>query len=90
MRCARDGAEAPVELRLAWQVDRWHALPEAGGLLDQPAGLLQRMASMSNVYNAFKIFAQSAGQLMQLANSQPQVLAIVRNIERLEESLKNG
>jgi uncharacterized protein Yka (UPF0111/DUF47 family) len=71
-------------------VDRWHALPEAGGLLDQPAGLLQRMASMSNVYNAFKIFAQSAGQLMQLANSQPQVLAIVRNIERLEESLKNG
>jgi hypothetical protein len=29
--------------------DRWSALPEAGGLLDQPAGLMERMAITSNV-----------------------------------------
>jgi hypothetical protein len=84
MRCARDGAEAPMELRMAWQCERWHALPEQGGLLDQPAGMLQRMAAMLNVYNAFKTFKASSGNLMGLANSQPQVLALVRDIERME------
>jgi len=84
MRCARDGAEAPMELRMAWQCERWHALPEQGGLLDQPAGMLQRMAAMLNVYNAFKTFKASSGNLMALANSQPQVLALVRDIERME------
>ena len=84
MRCARDGAEAPMELRMAWQCERWHALPEQGGLLDQPAGMLQRMAAMLNVYNAFKTFKASSGNLMALANSQPQVLTLVRDIERME------
>jgi hypothetical protein len=84
MRCARDGAEAPMELRMAWQCERWHALPEQGGLFDQPAGMLQRMAAMLNVYNAFKTFKASSGNLMALANSQPQVLALVRDIERME------
>lgn len=84
MRCARDGAQPPRELTLAWQVDRWHALPEAGGLLDQPAGLLQNMLVVSNVYNAFIAFKQNAGNLMQLASTQPKVLSIVRDIELLE------
>lgn len=73
-----------MELRMAWQCERWHALPEQGGLLDQPAGMLQRMAAMLNVYNAFKTFKASSGKLMALANSQPQVLALVRDIERME------
>ena len=73
-----------MELRMAWQCERWHALPEQGGLLDQPAGMLQRMAAMLNVYNAFKTFKASSGNLMALANSQPQVLTLVRDIERME------
>ena len=73
-----------MELRMAWQCERWHALPEQGGLLDQPAGMMQRMAAMLNVYNAFKTFKASSGNLMALANSQPQVLTLVRDIERME------
>ena len=46
--------------------------------------MLQRMAAMLNVYNAFKTFKASSGNLMTLANSQPQVLALVRDIERME------
>ena len=84
MRCARDGAEAPMELRMAWQTDRWHTLPEGGGLLDQPAGLVMRMSAMSNVYNAFKTFTAAAGNIVDLANRQPQVLRLVRDIEKLE------
>jgi hypothetical protein len=30
---------------------RWGTLPEAGGTLDQPAGLLKKMALLENVYN---------------------------------------
>lgn len=44
----------PHELRLALQVDRWGALPTQGGLLDQEAGLLERMGWASAVYNAFR------------------------------------
>ena len=46
--------------------------------------MLQRMAAMLNVYNAFKTFKASSGNLMALANSQPLVLALVRDIERME------
>ena len=44
----------PIELQLARQVDRWGALPVAGGLRDQEAGLLDRMAWADAVYKAFK------------------------------------
>lgn len=86
MRCARDNEPAPPELKLAWQAQRWNALPEPGGLLDQPAGLLNRMATAASVYNAFKTLQQSAGQIVALANNNPQVIQIVRMAERLEES----
>jgi len=69
----------------------WHGNVNAGThcqsravYFDQPAGMMQRMAAMLNVYNAFKVFKASSGNLMALANSQPQVLALVRDIERME------
>jgi len=43
----------PAELELGLQCERWNALPEPGGLLDQPLGLLQRMGAAVNVYKAF-------------------------------------
>jgi len=54
---AADAAEGvggmPAELELGLQCERWNALPEPGGLLDQPLGLLQRMGAAVNVYKAF-------------------------------------
>jgi len=87
MRCARDKTPAPIELQLAWQANAWHALPEAGGLLDQPAGLLNKMSATLNVYNATKAFRNSSGNLVHLANTQPETIALVRKIERLEDTL---
>jgi len=86
MRCARDKAPAPYELRMAWQAERWSALPDAGGLLDQQAGLISRMAAVANVYNAFEAI-QSGKSIVQIANTQPQILKTVRAIERLEGEL---
>jgi hypothetical protein len=44
--------------------ESWHSLPESGGILDQPAGLLHRMSSVLNVYNALKeYYASDDGDL---------------------------
>jgi hypothetical protein len=55
---AADAAEGeggmPAELELALQSQQWGALPESGGLLDQPLGLLGKMSAALNVYNAYK------------------------------------
>ena len=39
-------------VHLAWQIKRWGALPEAGGLRDQPAGLLTRAGYLLDIYDA--------------------------------------
>ncbi len=54
--------------------------------MDQPAGLLHRMATSANVYNAFRTLQKSAGNIVALANNAPEIIAIVRMAERLEES----
>ena len=36
---------------MAWWCTQWGALPEAGGLLDQPAGLLRKMSAVKNAYD---------------------------------------
>ena len=48
-----DKKPMPLELQLALQHDRWGVLPYDGGLLDQPVGLLDRMAWASAVHRAF-------------------------------------
>lgn len=47
-----DTAAAPPELRLFWMCQRYGALPEPGGLFEQDAGLLERMAVLGSTYDA--------------------------------------
>lgn len=62
MLAAADYAEGksapPDELRLAFRCQQWNALPSAGGILDQPAGLVERMTVASNVYYAWKAYIE--------------------------------
>lgn len=46
--------DAPYLLTYALQCERWGALPEAGGLRDQPAGMLDKMAYIVTVHKATK------------------------------------
>lgn len=55
----RYGEPPPPLLQQAWQIKRWGALPEAGGLRDQPAGLLARMAILLDIYTANKAYADA-------------------------------
>jgi len=42
----------PHELQLAVRCNQWNTLPNAGGLLDQPVGLIEKMTVSLNYYNA--------------------------------------
>lgn len=46
----------PPELELAWQCDRFHALPKAGGLLDQPAGLMDNLRQIAEIYKGYNAY----------------------------------
>lgn len=44
----------PPELEKLAEIRYWNALPRAGGLLDQPAGLLQKLQYADRLYHAWK------------------------------------
>jgi hypothetical protein len=43
----------PKELDLVWQCERYHSLPLAGGILDQPHNLMMNMNIAINIYTAW-------------------------------------
>lgn len=65
---AEDKGLPPDELRLAFRCQQWGTLPRSGGLLDQPAGIVERMTIALNVYNAVKAWrgaaANNAGEFI--------------------------
>ncbi len=87
---------APPLLRQAWQLKRWEALPEAGGLRDQPAGLLQRMGQLLDIYNAHRAYASAlvsypGEKIAQFEAQNPDIMAIMARVRRLKaEVTTNG
>ena len=84
LRAARGEGSPPRQLVLAWHAQRWHTLPEAGGQLDQPAGLLNTMARLQNVYDAAKAY-YGADDTAGWANANPdmfELYAWARKVER--------
>ena len=59
--------DPPPELEMGWDCDRFGALPEPGGALDQTAGELTRIRAVLNVYSAVRSWDQSGGTRMQPA-----------------------
>lgn len=48
----------PDELKLYLDCRRWRGLPRAGGILDQPAGLLERMEACRAAMQAAKAYQE--------------------------------
>lgn len=89
MACAEGEGDPPRELITAWQCERWHALPAGGGLLDQPAGLMERMSTALNVYESWKSWkteGQAAGQRATWANEHPEMMRVVKAAREILES----
>jgi len=55
-RPGRPAPEPPAELALWWTCEHFRALPCAGGVLDQPAGLLRRMRTYAFAHEAMGAF----------------------------------
>jgi hypothetical protein len=51
VRAARYGEQPPPELSAYWLCKRFGGLPEAGGVLDQDAGMVNRMTACANAYD---------------------------------------
>ncbi len=80
--CAEGKGPPPPELELAWQAESWHALPEPGGLRDQRAGELTRMAVAANVYRAMREWRKTA-QWATWAKEHPEQWELVQTVLKL-------
>jgi hypothetical protein len=76
--------DPPPGLSLALSCRRWNSLPEAGGLLDQPAGLLRRLSIVENVYNCFRALKES-NDLADFGNKHPEQVALIESVIRMRE-----
>jgi len=80
--CAEGKGPPPPELQMAWQARQWSTLPETGGLRDQQAGELYRMATAENVYEAVRAWRRSTNWA-QWAKENPDEWEIVCMVRRL-------
>lgn len=78
----------PPELELARQAVYWSTLPRAGGLLEQPAGLLEKMRQALEVWKAFRAWKE-ADPLKQAAwkKAHPAEWKIVKSVRELRAIL---
>lgn len=81
MEAADGDAPAPPELRLAWECERFHCLPDSGGYMDQDYKLMLLMATLSNVYSVYSRFRNAQGtQIHQLGNSERRILRWLKDM----------
>lgn len=95
--CAQFGPDEhppPPELKLAWQTREYGVLPEAGGLRDQPAGLLDRMDAAYHTHRAVKAWARAfyhgSGSFNQWAQKNEDVWRVVKEYHKYKEEFDNG
>jgi hypothetical protein len=68
---------------LALQCQRWGALPEPGGIYDQPAKLLEKMAILLNVFEATRAYMSAADPTV-WASRQPAAWELYAWAKKLE------
>ena len=84
---------APEELIMAWDCQHWNTLPEPGGLLDQPAGLVQRMNIALNIFDSYESRLRaimSDVDMQKWSEDNPRAWKIVGRIERVRFDQRKG
>lgn len=73
----------PQALVDGWRARQW-GLPEAGGRLDQPAGMVARMTHALNLYELWSgyLAAEARGDGVQWKNSDPQRARAINDLLR--------
>lgn len=70
-------------------MEMFHALPRAGGLLDQPAGLLNKIRHVADVDWAVREYnanAHKPGQGGQWQHDHPEIVKIFKYVEQLRRA----
>lgn len=81
MEAARGEGPAPSDLKLAWWCGD-SRLPEAGGVLDQDAGLWGRMQALANVYRTVQKADRAVGrEIHKLTPNELKVIRYLRDEE---------
>lgn len=87
-----DNGETPPDLALGFRIQRWGHLPKAGGLDDQPPGLMDRVTTLLNVYEAHSAYRRALLNQVNMHKweaDNPQaarIMAAVRELEKLMEA----
>lgn len=76
----------PLALTLYWQGERFHALPDGGGLLDQRVRLMRTMNACLSAYEAARSRARAgAGQRARWRSDHPEMDDTLVAVERLRQ-----
>lgn len=78
--------DMPYLLSYGLQCSRWGVLPEGGGLRDQPAGILDKMAYMLGVFRAAKGYA-SADDPTKWADNNSDAWELYARARQIEKAL---
>jgi hypothetical protein len=63
---------------LAWQCERWHALPKSGGMMLQDYETMHHMAACLNIYNAVTHLRNARGeQIHGLTDGERRILRLL-------------
>src|SRR3990167_10452939 len=73
------GAPPPPVLVLEWDAQRYHTLPETGGLFAQDYGLLKKMKAAGNVHETLSRFRGMIGkEIHRLSDSERRLIRALR------------
>lgn len=87
---AEGTGEPPPELELAFENRDFGGLPEAGGLMDQPAGLLKRMRIAMAGFTAWRRWLdREAGKEGEFAERYPRDWAIVKDVMEMRHGQRD-
>jgi hypothetical protein len=79
--------ESLSELELVKQCKEFHMLPRAGGLLDQPAGLMEKLSAIYSVWQAHYNFAHTKDVAEFMTNNQSD-WEIIQKVKELKHDKK--
>lgn len=71
----------PPELKLSWQCERYHCLPDTGAYLDQDYQLMVRMTALSNINSVISKWKNLQGKdIHSLTDSDRRVLRALKDM----------
>jgi hypothetical protein len=76
-------------LEYALHCERYHCLPYSGGLRDQPAGLVSKMGTLKNVFDAYQLLHGAKGAAKaKFWQDYPEAGRVIRQIDEMRR--ENG